>query len=250
MQGQRPIRVTAVTQQLKPEVYPQVDDDATIILTYPHAQGIIQASWNWPIGRKDMDIYGVTGAVKVADRNTLQLQTADGKVHDLEPPPLDPKYREPIAYFAAVVRGEIPEHPLSSLETNVIVTESWTRRACQHGPVGASSCQKSPGSRSLALLFEGGVKRDCAGREIEASHKGGCLGRPVDPIHADILPFDRKRTAVADIVEGDDDVSNRMSPRPGERKSHCRRGSPKLTWPPKTPTEPSPCPHQTSFMCT
>ena len=123
MQGQRPIRVTAVTQQLKPEVYPQVDDDATIILTYPHAQGIIQASWNWPIGRKDMDIYGVTGAVKVADRNTLQLQTADGKVHDLEPPPLDPRYREPIAYFAAVVRGEIPEHPLSSLETNVIVTE-------------------------------------------------------------------------------------------------------------------------------
>jgi predicted dehydrogenase len=72
---------------------------------------------------KDIDIYGVTGAVKVADRNTLQLQTADGKVHDLEPPPLDPRYREPIAYFAAVVRGEISEHPLSSLETNVIVTE-------------------------------------------------------------------------------------------------------------------------------
>ena len=123
MQGQRPIRVTAVTQQLKPEVYPLVDDDATIILTYPRAQGIIQASWNWPTGRKDMDIYGVTGAVKVADRNTLQLQNADGKVHDLEPAPLEAGYREPIAYLAAVVRGEIPEHPLSSLETNLVVTE-------------------------------------------------------------------------------------------------------------------------------
>ncbi len=123
MQGQRPIRVTAVTQQLKPEVYPQVDDDATIILTYPRAMGIIQASWNWPVGRKDMDIYGVTGAIRVADRNTLQLQDADGKVHDLVPAPLGAGYREPIAYFAAVVRGEIAEHPLSSMETNLIVTE-------------------------------------------------------------------------------------------------------------------------------
>jgi predicted dehydrogenase len=123
MQGQRPLRVTAVTQQLKPEVYPKVDDDATIILTYPRAQGIIQASWNWPIGRKDMDLYGVTGAIKVADRNTLQLQNTDGNVHDLTPAPLDASYREPIAYFIAVVRGEISEHPLSSLETNLIVTE-------------------------------------------------------------------------------------------------------------------------------
>ncbi len=123
MQGERPIRVTAVTQQLKPEVYPRVDDEATIILTYPHAQGIIQASWNWPIGRKDMDLYGVRGQVAVTDRKTLQLKTSDGKTRDFDPPPLDARYREPIAYFAAVVRGEISEHPLSSLEINLVVTE-------------------------------------------------------------------------------------------------------------------------------
>jgi predicted dehydrogenase len=123
MQGQRPDSVTAVTQQLKPEVYPRVDDDATIILTYPRAQCIIQASWNWPIGRKDMDLYGVTGVVAVADRNTLQLRKTDGSVRDLVPPPLEPKLREPVAYFVAVVRGEIPEHPLSSLATNLVVTE-------------------------------------------------------------------------------------------------------------------------------
>jgi predicted dehydrogenase len=100
-----------------------VDDDATIILTYPHAQGIIQASWNWPIGRKDMDIYGVTGAILVADRDTLQLRAPNEKPRDLHPAPLEPKLREPIAYLSAVVRGEIAEHPLSSLETNLIVTE-------------------------------------------------------------------------------------------------------------------------------
>lgn len=123
MQGQRPSRVTAVTQQLKPEIYPNVDDEATIILSYPRAQGIIQASWNWPAGRKDMDIYGVRGAIQVADRNTLQLRIANGKPRDLEPAQLEAKFREPIGYFAAVVRGEISVHPLSSLETNLIVTE-------------------------------------------------------------------------------------------------------------------------------
>ena len=44
MDGRRPATVTAVTQQFKPDIYPRVDDEATIILTYPRAQAIIQAS--------------------------------------------------------------------------------------------------------------------------------------------------------------------------------------------------------------
>jgi predicted dehydrogenase len=55
MAGQRPTSVFAVTQQIKPEVYPKVEDEATVVLTYPKAQGIIQASWNWPVSRKDME---------------------------------------------------------------------------------------------------------------------------------------------------------------------------------------------------
>ena len=48
MNEQRPTSVLAITQQFQPEVYPKVEDEATILLTYPKAQGIIQASWNWP----------------------------------------------------------------------------------------------------------------------------------------------------------------------------------------------------------
>ena len=58
MNGERPQTVTAVTQQIKPEIYPRVDDEATIVLTYPKTQAIIQASWNWPFDRKDMEVYG------------------------------------------------------------------------------------------------------------------------------------------------------------------------------------------------
>jgi predicted dehydrogenase len=123
LDGQRPASVTAVTQQLKPDVYPKVDDDATVILSYPRAQCVIQASWNWPVGRKDMDLYGVTGQILVSDRSTIQMRKSTGPSLPLEPAPLPPNLREPIGYFKAVVRGEVAEHPLSSLRTNMIVTE-------------------------------------------------------------------------------------------------------------------------------
>ena len=61
MDNQRPLTVTAVTQRIKPDIYPKVDDEATILVEYPKAQGIIQASWNWPFGRKDLEVYGATG---------------------------------------------------------------------------------------------------------------------------------------------------------------------------------------------
>jgi len=48
MSGVAPLTVTAVTQQIKPEIYSQVEDEATSIPEYPKAQAIIQASWNWP----------------------------------------------------------------------------------------------------------------------------------------------------------------------------------------------------------
>lgn len=69
MAGKRPLTVTAVTQHLQPKIYPKVDDEATIILTYPECQAIIQASWNWPVSRKDMDIYGLTGIIHAAVRS-------------------------------------------------------------------------------------------------------------------------------------------------------------------------------------
>ncbi|MFV1979655.1 MAG: Gfo/Idh/MocA family protein [Rhodothermia bacterium] len=125
MNGQRPLSVTAVTQQIKPDVYPRVDDEATIILTYPHAQGIIQASWNWPFSRKDMEVYGSTGYVHADDRSTLRVRKRDDEpesrvVVDEPTPPAD----DPFAYLAAVVRGELdPGTDLSSLPTNLIVME-------------------------------------------------------------------------------------------------------------------------------
>ncbi len=139
MKGEKPTSVFAVTQQIKPLIYPNVDDEATIVVTYPKAQGIIQASWNWPIGRKDIEIYGQHGYM-IADRNGLKTRTRPEKNDEYQtvPPPAKPG-NDPFAYFAAVVRGEIVVKPtdLSSLEINMTVVEilDAAKRSAKEGKV-------------------------------------------------------------------------------------------------------------------
>jgi predicted dehydrogenase len=123
MDGQRPTSVFAVTQQIKPEVYPKVDDEATIVLTYPQAQGIIQASWNWPFGRKDMEVYGRTGYVLVPEKDRLQVRTANSTETQPAISPLVAPNNDPLSYLGAIVRGDVRPAGLSSLEINLIVTE-------------------------------------------------------------------------------------------------------------------------------
>src|SRR5690554_7330941 len=126
MNGEKPTAVTAVLQQFKPEIYPKVDDEATIILHYPKAQGIIQASWNWPFSRKDMEVYGQHGYVIAADNLTLKSRLKgenQEQSRKLQPRPYP--YDDPFSFLAAVVREEImvPSQDLSSLENNIVVVE-------------------------------------------------------------------------------------------------------------------------------
>jgi len=47
----RPERVYATTHKLKIDQGNKVDDDATIVLDYPDATAVIEASWDWPYGK-------------------------------------------------------------------------------------------------------------------------------------------------------------------------------------------------------
>jgi predicted dehydrogenase len=124
MQGQRPRTVTAVTQQIKPEIYPRVDDEATIVLTYPKAQAIIQASWNWPFDRKDMEVYGRTGTVITVRRDDIRVRRNEDKPEEqLAAKPVPAPYDNELSYVRAVILDGAKEDALSSLDTNVTVTE-------------------------------------------------------------------------------------------------------------------------------
>ena len=118
-----PKTVWATTQQLKPHLYPKVDDDATIVLGYDSGQVIIQASWNWPVSRKDMELYGAKGQIIAPDGANLRVWNRDIKEPEQVRSPMVPAPRnDPFAYLAAAVRGTIDaSSDLSSLENNLIV---------------------------------------------------------------------------------------------------------------------------------
>jgi glucose-fructose oxidoreductase len=137
MRGEAPQTVTAVTQHLQRDIYPRVDDEANVILTYPHAVAILQASWNWPFDRKDMEVYGRTGSVKTILRDRIEVRREGEKEAKTEAaPPLEAPYDDSLHYYAAVIQGQVQDTgSLSSLRTNLTVTEilDAARRSAETG---------------------------------------------------------------------------------------------------------------------
>jgi predicted dehydrogenase len=123
MDNRRPDTVTAFTQSIKPDIYSRVDDEATIVLTYPKAQAILQASWNWPFDRKDMEVYGLTGYAITVKRDAVRVRLAKQEETFVDAKPLDPRESDSMNYLRAVVLDGMQPQGLSSLETNMIVTE-------------------------------------------------------------------------------------------------------------------------------
>ena len=126
MNGERPLSVTAVTHQNKPDIYKQVDDETTIILQYSKAQCIIQASWNWTFARKDMEVYGTKGYAIAADGITVRQRLEERFAEQVIK--LDPRsepYNDPFSYLAAVISGKVrPEkNDQYGLTVNVLVVE-------------------------------------------------------------------------------------------------------------------------------
>lgn len=121
-----PLFVTAVTRQYKPDTYPKVDDEATIIVQYPRAQAIIQASWNWPFSRKDMEVYGRDGYIITSDAHSLRKMNKTAKEsRDSAQVTQTGVYTDPFKYLADVVAKKIliPPYGLYSLENNVRVVQ-------------------------------------------------------------------------------------------------------------------------------
>lgn len=137
MDGEAPVSVSAVTKQLQPESYPEVDDEAEIILNYRHAVAIVEGSWNWPFGFKQMDVYGSTGYAKALDADRLEVRRKGAREAQTTKgggilAPCD----DPLHYLAAVLRGEVAEeNSVSALKTNVTVSEilDAARQSAQSG---------------------------------------------------------------------------------------------------------------------
>jgi len=137
MHGEVPLSVTAVAQTDKPETYPHVDDDATIILHYPKSQAVLMPSWDWSFARKDMEVYGVDGYAITVAADHLRVRYHGQQSESLITAPALPNGRQDsLDYLTAVLRGQIkPDGDLSSLDTNLVVMQilDAARQSAQTG---------------------------------------------------------------------------------------------------------------------
>jgi predicted dehydrogenase len=124
LHGEAPLSVTAVTQHLQPELYPLVSDEADILLKYKSAVVIVEASWDWPFAVKQMDLYGRTGYAKAVSPSGVEVRRK-GDTTETKEDARSPQapYDDPLHYLEAVLGGLDEGDSLSSLKTNVTVTE-------------------------------------------------------------------------------------------------------------------------------
>jgi glucose-fructose oxidoreductase len=137
MNGEAPVSVMAVTKQLQPELYPKVDDEAVIIVNYANAVAIVEASWNWPFGVKETEVFGRTGYARALNSTEIVVRKANDAAGQALKGTIIPRpYDDPLHYFEAILSGEITEgNSVSSLKTNIIVTEilDAARQSAQTG---------------------------------------------------------------------------------------------------------------------
>lgn len=129
LKGEKPKTVTAVTQQLQFENNPKVDDDATILLKYNSSMAILEPSWNWPIGRKDMELFGETGAIYAENKTDLTIRISEGyDGYSEEKIILSERVKpfdDPFSVFASIINNELALEPFDpySLENNMVTME-------------------------------------------------------------------------------------------------------------------------------
>ena len=138
LKGEKPLSVTAVLHQNKPEIYSKVEDEATIILQYPKMQCVIQGSWNWPFNRKDMEVYGTKGYVIAVNPTHIRERLEESLPEisfELEPRP-EP-FTDPFSVMAEVISGNLTldKYDQYGLAVNVTVVEilEAAKKASQEG---------------------------------------------------------------------------------------------------------------------
>jgi predicted dehydrogenase len=117
----RPETVYATTQHIRPDVYPKVEDNATLVLSYKTAVGIFEGSWNLPRSYQDLEVFGRGGSIYMKNGSVELRKGKDTTAVEIAP--LAPQDAEPITHMVNALRTKKPLGGLVGLDINVGVAE-------------------------------------------------------------------------------------------------------------------------------
>lgn len=118
----RPAKIYAQVNRLRPDVFPKVEDNSTMVLTYKDGVGVFEGSWDLPRGFQDLEIFGLGGSIYLTGSNVeVRKGREEGKNVPLSP--LPPEQAEPIAAMIHAIRSGKGVEGLTALDINVDVVE-------------------------------------------------------------------------------------------------------------------------------
>jgi predicted dehydrogenase len=118
----RPETVYAQVNHLRPETFPKVEDNSTMVLHYKNGVGIFEGSWDLPRSFQELEVFGLNGSLNMQAR-TVELRKGRGAPESIAIEPLPAERAEPIAYMIHCIRNNKAPEGLVALDINVGVNE-------------------------------------------------------------------------------------------------------------------------------
>jgi len=119
----QPETVYAQVNHLRPETFPKVEDNSTMILSYKKGVGIFEGSWDLPRSFQDLEVFGLKGSVYMKKGSVRLRQGRRGQPREIRLDPLPAADAEPVAYMVKTIRGKTNLEGLVALDINVDVVE-------------------------------------------------------------------------------------------------------------------------------
>jgi predicted dehydrogenase len=118
----RPESVYAQVNHLRPETFPKVEDNSSMILHYRNAVGIFEGSWDLPRSFQDLEIFGREASLYVQN-GKVEMRQGRAEAKSVALDPLPPERAEPVAFMANAIRTHKDLDGLTALDINVGVAE-------------------------------------------------------------------------------------------------------------------------------
>jgi len=118
----RPEKVYAQVNHLRPETFPKVEDNSTMILSYKDGVGLFEGSWDLPRGFQDLEIFGLKGSLYMTN-GRVELRPGREAGREVPVDALPPERSEPISYMIHCIGTGRPVEGLTALDVNVDVVE-------------------------------------------------------------------------------------------------------------------------------
>lgn len=119
----RPEKVYAHVNHLRPDTFPKVEDNATLILSYPGGVGLFEGSWDLPRSFQDLEVFGLTGSLYMRNGSVELRKGRETTGTQIPPQALPPERAEPIAYMLHCIRTKTAPEGLVAMDINVGVNE-------------------------------------------------------------------------------------------------------------------------------